>query len=99
MRTLCATPDSVSRGRDILVLSSACFMALSGVARAQEPTATPVIEEAPKSAPAKAPPYSLPWQLRPVAPGNVVRLDFSYGFYEKPVEPHARLGARVDSTR
>jgi hypothetical protein len=30
----------------------------------------------------KPPPYSLPWQLRPVAPGNVVRLDTSYGFYK-----------------
>jgi hypothetical protein len=85
MRTLSVrrrTP--VSRGRDILVLSSVCFLALSGVAQAQEPTAAPFIEESPKPAPAKPPPYSLPWQLRPVAPANVVRLDSSYGFYKNP---------------
>lgn len=29
----------------------------------------------------KPPPYSLPWQLRPIAPGNVARLDTSYGMY------------------
>src|SRR5450631_1898961 len=76
MRTLSErrlTP--VSRGRDILVLTSACLMTLSGVARAQEQAPAPVASEAPK--PAKAPPYSLPWQLRPVAPANVVRLDSS----------------------
>ena len=86
MRTLSErrrTP--VSRGRDILVLTSACLMTLSGVARAQEPPPAPVASEAPKPAPAKPPPYSLPWQLRPVAPANVVRLDSSYGFYKNPV--------------
>ncbi|HEY5374842.1 MAG TPA: hypothetical protein VIK01_14260 [Polyangiaceae bacterium] len=59
-------------------------MTLSGVARAQEPTGARVASEVPKPAPAKPPPYSLPWQLRPVAPGNVVRLDSSYGFYKNP---------------
>jgi hypothetical protein len=59
-------------------------MCLSGVAQAQEPTAAPVLEESPKPAPAKPPPYSLPWQLRSVAPANVVRLDSSYGFYKNP---------------
>jgi hypothetical protein len=46
----------------------------------------PPIEE-PAKPPAtkpKPPPYSLPWQLRPVAPGNVVRLDTAFGFYENP---------------
>jgi hypothetical protein len=30
------------------------------------------------------PPYSLPWQLRPAAVGNVIRLDTSIGFYKNP---------------
>src|SRR5450755_2511000 len=49
-------------------------------------TAAPVGEETPQPAATKPkpPPYSLPWQLRPVAPGNVVRLDSSYGFYKNP---------------
>ncbi|MEP7051667.1 MAG: hypothetical protein ABJB12_14995 [Pseudomonadota bacterium] len=32
----------------------------------------------------KPPPYSLPWQLRPVSPANVIRLDSSLGFYKNP---------------
>ncbi len=30
----------------------------------------------------KKPPYSLPWQLRPIAPGNVARLDTSLQMYK-----------------
>ena len=37
--------------------------------------------EAPKPPP---PPYSLPWQLRPVTIGNVLRSDTSVAFYESP---------------
>jgi hypothetical protein len=119
-----------SRGRDILVLSSACFLGLSGVAQAQEPAPAPVaapateapasaapvaapatdapttpaaetapvapVEEAPKPAAAKPPPYSLPWQLRPVAPANVVRLDSSYGFYKNPAND--KKGSALVST-
>ncbi len=49
-----------------------------------EPVLVPV-HEAPEPAPAKPPPpYSLPWQLRPVAPATVLRLDTSYAFYENP---------------
>src|SRR5450432_765670 len=32
----------------------------------------------------KPPPYSLPWQLRPVAPGNVLRLDTAFASYKNP---------------
>jgi hypothetical protein len=40
---------------------------------------------APPAAPAvPPPPYSLPWQLRPAAVGNVLRLDTSIGFYKTP---------------
>jgi hypothetical protein len=61
-----------------------CFNA---VAFAQEPAA-PVAAEAPPAEPAaakpKPPPYSLPWQLRPVVAGNVVRSDTAFAFYEHP---------------
>jgi hypothetical protein len=43
----------------------------------------------PAAAKPKPPPYSLPWQLRPVAPGNVVRLDTAFGFYENPTTGNA----------
>lgn len=70
-------PFSVAR-----LLQLACgafaFCAFTSPARAQAPT------EAPGPAKPKPPPYSLPWQLRPAAPGNVVRLDTSYGFYRNP---------------
>ncbi|MBK7585319.1 MAG: hypothetical protein IPI67_34660 [Myxococcales bacterium] len=61
-----------------------------GAAPADE---TPAVttEAAPKAAPTEAataeakpkkPPYSLPWQLRPIAPGNVARLDTSIQMYK-----------------
>lgn len=37
----------------------------------------------------KPPPYSLPWQLRPVVAGNVVRSDTAIAFYENPVSGNA----------
>jgi hypothetical protein len=61
----------------VLVLSSSS-------ARAQEPAALPANAPPLEAAKPKPPPYSLPWQLRPVAPSNVVRLDSSYGFYKNP---------------
>jgi hypothetical protein len=88
MRTLSVRRrTSVSRGRDILVLSSTCVLGLSGAAHAQDTAGAKAraVEDAPKPAAVKPPPYSLPWQLRPVAPANVVRLDSSYGFYENPI--------------
>jgi hypothetical protein len=53
------------------------------------PGVVPTVETTPPPAPPKAPavpppPYSLPWQLRPAAVGNAVRLDTSIGFYKKP---------------
>jgi hypothetical protein len=52
---------------------------------ATEP-APAAVGEAPPPAAAKPkpPPYSLPWQLRPIAPGNVIRLDTAFGFYKNP---------------
>jgi len=35
--------------------------------------------------PPKPASYSLPWLLRPAIPGNVLRLDETFGFYEDPV--------------
>ncbi len=45
------------------------------------PEALPPPPETPKP---KPPPYSLPWQLRPVMAGNVVRSDTAIAFYEGP---------------
>ena len=54
-------------------------------AEAVAPTpAEAVAPTEPAVAKPKPPPYSLPWQLRPAAPGNVLRLDTSYGFYKNP---------------
>ena len=53
-------------------------------AEATPPAAPAAPAAAPAAAKPKPPPYSLPWQLRPVAPSNVVRLDTAFGFYENP---------------
>ncbi len=78
------TPASLAHYSFVFV--SGCALAWSSVAIAQEaPPARPADAPPaapPQPAPAKPPPYSLPWQLRPVAPGNVLRLDTSYGFYK-----------------
>jgi hypothetical protein len=59
----------------------------SGGAPTPEPEASAA--EAPPAEPAatkpKPPPYSLPWQLRPVVAGNVVRSDTAFAFYKNPV--------------
>lgn len=68
----------------------AAFAAVSSCslgAWAQTPAADapPPALDAPPAAPAdakpKPPPYSLPWQLRPVVVGNVVRSDTAFAFY------------------
>lgn len=48
-------------------------------APAEAAAAEPAPVEAPKP---KPPPYSLPFQLRPVVAGNVIRSDTAIGFYE-----------------
>jgi hypothetical protein len=57
------------------------LLTLSSAARAQEPPPSPPGEgpEAPKPKPA---PYSLPFQLRPVAAGTVIRSDTAFAFYD-----------------
>jgi hypothetical protein len=45
---------------------------------------------------APKPPYSLPWQLRPVIPGNVVRLDGAYAMYEN--KTRGESGSTIAST-
>ncbi|MBI4512155.1 MAG: hypothetical protein HY698_21155 [Deltaproteobacteria bacterium] len=56
----------------LLALDSQAFA--SGEAQAPDAPAT--------AAPKAPPPYSLPWQLRPTAVGNVVRSDTAIAFYE-----------------
>ena len=65
-------------------LLGASLLTLNAAARAQAPAPVAEPAVAAETKP-KPPPYSLPWQLRPVAPANVVRLDSSYGFYRNPV--------------
>jgi len=82
------------RGTYPLALLSLCLLSAPRAVHAQEPEpATPVApaeatsapaEAAPMPAPAQPAPYSLPWQLRPVAPGNALRLDTAYGSYKNP---------------
>jgi hypothetical protein len=79
-----------------LFLAVSC---LSASALAQEPGA-PAAAELPPPEPAaakpKPPPYSLPWQLRPVVAGNVVRSDTALAFYKHPTNGNS--GATVAST-
>ncbi|MFO0567369.1 MAG: hypothetical protein U0263_17050 [Polyangiaceae bacterium] len=79
------------------VFASIASVLIAGVARAEEaapstegappaaegaaPAAASTEAAAPLPAP-KKPPYSLPWQLRPVVPGNVVRSDTSLQFFK-----------------
>ncbi len=49
-------------------------------AAAEAPVEAPAVE--PVAAKPKPPPYSLPWQLRPVVAGSVVRSDTSFAFYK-----------------
>jgi hypothetical protein len=71
-----------------------CTVVIAGtltaqLARSQEAkpavTAT-AVPGGPSAAPAgpPPPPYSLPWQLRPITVGNVIRSDTSIAFYERP---------------
>jgi hypothetical protein len=55
---------------------------------AEAPPAEPAAAEAPPAEPAaakpKPPPYSLPWQLRPVVAATVFRSDTAVAFYKNP---------------
>jgi hypothetical protein len=59
----------------VLGLLATIALAPAFVARAQADAAAP---------PPPPQPYSIPWQLRPVAVANVVRTDTSLAFYENP---------------
>lgn len=56
---------------------------------AEAPTLASEPAPEPAAAKPKPPPYSLPWQLRPVVAGNVVRLDTAAAFYENPVSKNS----------
>jgi hypothetical protein len=62
-----------------LIAAAAASLFSAGVAAAQTPDPAAPMAEAPAP---KPPPYSLPFQLRPVAPGNVVRSDTAFAMYE-----------------
>ncbi|HEY2405386.1 MAG TPA: hypothetical protein VGI10_05270 [Polyangiaceae bacterium] len=64
-------------------LSRALFVASAVMASRARAQTNSVPESAvPAPAKPKPPPYSLPWQLRGVAPANVIRSDTSFGFYK-----------------
>jgi hypothetical protein len=74
-----------TRKLDLAGLSIALLLAGPATARAADPAATAVTSAAtgtvtPPATP--APPYSLPWQLRPVTVGNVLRSDTSVALYD-----------------
>jgi hypothetical protein len=71
-------------------LIAALTLLFAGQARAQAPE-----PDAPATPP-KKPPYSLPWQLRPVVPATVVRSDTAFAFYENPTSGES--GSTVAST-
>jgi hypothetical protein len=75
--------------RGLRTICGAALLTLTAVHPAAAQTNTQSVENTPAPAPPAAPavpppPYSLPWQLRPAAVGNVLRLDTSFGFYETP---------------
>lgn len=83
-----------SRGR-VRGICGVALLTLAAASSASAQTAMPpTVETTPTAAPPAAPavpppPYSLPWQLRPAAVGNVVRLDTSVGFYKNPATTNA----------
>jgi hypothetical protein len=69
----------------IAILLLATPAAAEGLAPA-DGVAVTAAPPAPVAAPSTPPPpYSLPWQLRPAAPGTVLRVDTSYATYNDPV--------------
>jgi hypothetical protein len=73
-------------------LTAALFA--SAVASAQ-PAEVPPAEPASAAPDKPKPPYSLPFQLRPVVVGNVIRSDTAFAFYENPA---GDSGSTVAST-
>jgi hypothetical protein len=75
-----------ARGPGLAALLAASFIALAGTAplAAEPPAAEPPAAEPPAAEPpaAKPAPYSLPWLLRPVTPGTVVRSDTSIALHD-----------------
>jgi hypothetical protein len=65
----------------VALLTLMALPALAAQTGTVETTPAPAQPAAPAVPP---PPYSLPWQLRPAAVGNVIRLDTSVGFYKTP---------------
>lgn len=68
-----------------LVLSIwACVCLFAPAANAEEAKSGAPETTVQAAAPAKPPPYSLPWGLRPAQPVNVIRSDTSVAFYNTP---------------
>lgn len=63
------------RTRTVVAVLAVLATALAGPARAEAPDTAYDRPATPAAAPATPPPYSLPWQLRPIAPVRVLRVD------------------------
>jgi hypothetical protein len=91
--------NKVRGNRTVAATAAFTLGALSAPALAADPTAAPTGVAAAGTAAAEpappAPPYSLPWQLRPAVVGNVVRSDSSFAFYENAA---GQAGSTVAST-
>lgn len=66
-----------------LLLAALSLSTWAGAAHAQDASPTP------------PPPYSLPWQLRPVIPASVVRSDTTIAFYSPPGQDSGRTIASM----
>lgn len=85
--------DMTRKLRSVLLVfafTTLCGRAFAQLAPSVEVSATSTAATAPSPAP-----YSLPWHLRPVTAGTVLRSDNSIAFYE---DSHARSGTTFVST-
>jgi hypothetical protein len=89
------TPETPS---DVAAAETAPPPAEQSAEPAPPPEEVPPVEAAPPPAAdkPKPPPYSLPWQLRPVVVGNVIRSDTSLAFWENAASGES--GTTVVST-
>jgi hypothetical protein len=71
-----------SRTRIALAAAACSFLAQTAAAQAVDAPADPAAPPADPAAKPKPPPYSLPWQLRPVVAATVLRSDTTFAFYK-----------------
>jgi hypothetical protein len=75
---------ALARAIRVLLLGAVSFASGAALA-AKSARAQPLDPPPVEATPPPAPPYSLPWQLRPAAIATVLRSDTAFAFYENPV--------------